>query len=76
MFNIVVVDLAQIQVYFANSKKRKMYELSHHFQNTYVAKIALDRIYYGRSHKSNARFVMSLKTKINCIQVAFFVKKC
>jgi hypothetical protein len=39
MFNVVAIDLAQIQVYFVDSKKRKMYELSHHFQNTYVAKL-------------------------------------
>ncbi len=40
MFNVVVVSLAQIQVYFANSKKRKkMYELSQHFQDTWVAKL-------------------------------------
>jgi retron-type reverse transcriptase len=40
MLNVVVVDVAQIQVYFANSQKRKkMYELSHHFQDTWVEKL-------------------------------------
>jgi len=40
MLNVVVVDLTQIQIHFVDSKKRKkMYELSHHFQNTWVAKL-------------------------------------
>jgi hypothetical protein len=40
MLNVVVVDLAQIQVYCIDSKKKKkMYELSHHFQDTWVEKL-------------------------------------
>jgi hypothetical protein len=38
MLNGVVVDLTQIQIYFANSRKRKkIFELNHHFQDTWVA---------------------------------------
>ncbi len=55
--NVVIVNLTQAKVDLANSKKKKLYECNHYFQNLWITKLPW------------AKFVVGVKTHGKVMQI-------